>query len=434
VSDGRSCLQSGCGLLWVNRETMDSHDTVERLRGVPLFAGLDPLHLRKLARRMRAQVFEGGQTIFQRGDPGDSLFVICHGRVRIELPSDDGPPLPLRKLAQGEFFGEMALLDGQARSASAVAIEPTQTLVLHLGDFHEFLRISPQAAIQILSLLSERLRQSTERLQELVIGRSLQARLLAPPRLCLDGFEILSRLEPAVEVGGDFYNLFELADPEEGAPDPCSEGETAHSPSPGAPARLGVVLGDVAGKGVPAALLMAVVTTVIEAQAQLLRSPAATLAAANALLYPKMHGPEGGQPLFATALYGVLDMARRELHLANAGQTPPIVCPAAGMPRYLRLTGVPLGAFRSASYEGAVLPLEAGDRVLFCSDGFIEEYLPDGTALGYDGFLRRLVELRERSGPELIEALFEANEPGPPALDDPFAGDDRTLVLITATP
>jgi serine phosphatase RsbU (regulator of sigma subunit) len=412
---------------------MATDGAVERLRGVPLFAGLEPTHLRKLASRMRTQEFEGGQTIFRRGDPGDCLFVICQGLVRIELPSEDGPPLALAIRKDGEFFGEMALLDGQARSASAVAIEPTQTLVLYLGDFHEFLRISPQAAIQILALLSERLRQSTERLQELVISRSLQARLLAPPRLCLGGFEILSRLEPAVEVGGDFYNLFGLADAREDVADPDGEGETARSPSAGGPERLGVVLGDVAGKGVPAALLMAVVTTVIEAQAQLLRSPAATLAAANAVLYPKMRHPEGGQPLFATALYGVLDTARRELRLASAGQTPPIYCPAIGTPRYVKLTGLPLGAFPSVRYEGTVLSLQPCDRVLFCSDGFIEEQLPDGAVLGYDGFLRRVVDLQERSGPELVEALFESTQPGAKVAEGPFAGDDRTLVLITAT-
>src|SRR5207247_2452614 len=169
--------------------------------------------------------------------------------------------------------------------------------------------------------------------QELEIARRIQRSLLPPPRLQLHGYEVLSRSEPATEVGGDFYNLFTLRAREGIATDGCA----AHE-------RIGIVLGDVAGKGLPGALFMAVTTTLIEGQAQLLQSPAETLAAANAALRSKMRPPGGPQPLFATALYGVLDPRRGEIRLANAGQTPPIYWPAHGEPRYVGLKGVPLGA------------------------------------------------------------------------------------------
>jgi hypothetical protein len=122
--------------------------------------------------------------------------------------------------------------------------------------------IAGEAAVALENATLSAEREQQARLQqEVAIGRTIQMSLLSPPRLTRDGYEILSRSEPAAEVGGDFYNLFAVG----------RQGE-------GAPARLGILVGDVAGKGVPAALFMAVTTTLIEAQAQLLPSPAETLA------------------------------------------------------------------------------------------------------------------------------------------------------------
>jgi sigma-B regulation protein RsbU (phosphoserine phosphatase) len=160
-----------------------------------------------------------------------------------------------------------------------------------------------------------------------------------------------------------------------------------------------------------------------------LSSPAETLAAANTQLHPKMRHPGAGHaPMFATAVYGILDRGRREIRLANAGQTPPIHWPAGGTPHYVRLTGVPLGALPLSTYEEATVALDPGDRLLLCSDGFIEATDSAGQPVGYTGFLRRLAALGDRGGPELIEALFAAE---PDTADEGRERDDRTLVLIT---
>jgi CRP-like cAMP-binding protein len=153
---------------------------IERLRAVPLFADLKSEQLAALARRLRPEAFEEDQTIFLHGDPGDCLYVIRQGRVRIELPSTAAPPVILRVLEPGEFFGEMALCDGKSRSASAVAMEPTQVLALFRDDFRDFLESSPEAAIHLLAVLAERLRATSERLMEGVIydTSSRLARLL----------------------------------------------------------------------------------------------------------------------------------------------------------------------------------------------------------------------------------------------------------------
>jgi CRP/FNR family cyclic AMP-dependent transcriptional regulator len=141
-------------------------EPVALLQGVPLFTGLDAKAMADLACRVRQQEFAKDETIFRRGDPGDMLYVIYRGRIRIELPSEDGPPVILRVMEAGDFFGELALCDGKPHSASAVAMEPTATLGLHRDDFQEFLRSSPGAAIHILTVLGERLRETSERLCE----------------------------------------------------------------------------------------------------------------------------------------------------------------------------------------------------------------------------------------------------------------------------
>jgi CRP/FNR family transcriptional regulator len=138
----------------------------ELLRAVPLFQELSPESREELACRVRERTFAPGEEIFHVGDPGDHLFVITEGRVRIELPTDDGPPVVLNVIEPGEFFGELALCDGRPRSASAIAMEAVHTLTLSHADFQDFLGVSPQASGHIIMVLSDRLRQVSDHLAE----------------------------------------------------------------------------------------------------------------------------------------------------------------------------------------------------------------------------------------------------------------------------
>jgi serine phosphatase RsbU (regulator of sigma subunit)/class 3 adenylate cyclase len=326
-----------------------------------------------------------------------------------EMARSLGAVLWLPLMLQGRLIGALAL--GEKASGEVYTEEEAEELCL----------ITSEAAVALEMATLSAAREEQARLQqEVAIARLIQRRLLPPPRLVLKGYEVLSRTEPSTEVGGDFYNVFAL-----------THGGGGTGPDPeGQPARLGVLVGDVAGKGVAAALFMAVTTTLIEGQAQLVPSPAATLAAANAALYPKMRQPGGEHPVFATAVYGVLDMEQGEMRLANAGQTPPIYWPVSGEPRYVRLKGLPLGALPTASYDETVIRLAHGDRLMLCSDGFVEETDAAGKQVGYQGFLQRLVALGDRSGSELIGVLFDT---GSPTRGGALDSDDRTLVLITVS-
>ncbi|HEY3117582.1 MAG TPA: Crp/Fnr family transcriptional regulator [Chloroflexota bacterium] len=127
-----------------------------------VFAELLERHKIREHPEIKQQTFAPGETIFRKGDPGDSLYVIQNGQVKIVLPSDGEDEALLGVLEAGDFFGELSLIDGQVRSASAVAAEPTQALVLHRDQFLEFVHASPEFALDVMVALAQRLRQSDE--------------------------------------------------------------------------------------------------------------------------------------------------------------------------------------------------------------------------------------------------------------------------------
>jgi CRP-like cAMP-binding protein len=111
---------------------------------------------------VKRRYFDPGDTICRKGDPGDAMYVILKGQVRIVLPAPDGNEALICTLDEGDFFGELSLIDGEPRSATIVATEATETLVLNREGFREFLRASPDVTLEILQALSRRLRQSDE--------------------------------------------------------------------------------------------------------------------------------------------------------------------------------------------------------------------------------------------------------------------------------
>lgn len=138
------------------------------LAQVPLFADLDAESLRTLAAAAHHRAFQAGDIIFHRGDPGQVLYVIRKGKVKIFLTSSDGQEVALAVLGSGECFGELALLDGQPRSAAAIALEPVQAYTLMRSDFIAAVNRHPRIAIQVMNVLSHRLRQTDEMIEDLL--------------------------------------------------------------------------------------------------------------------------------------------------------------------------------------------------------------------------------------------------------------------------
>lgn len=135
---------------------------------VPLFADLDTESLRELSHAAHHRGFHAGEVIFHRGDPGQVMYVIRQGKVKISLTSPEGQEVSLAVLGPGECFGELALLDGQPRSADAQAIEMVQAYSLQRMDFTRAVVHHPHIAIQVMQVLSRRLRQTDEMVQDLL--------------------------------------------------------------------------------------------------------------------------------------------------------------------------------------------------------------------------------------------------------------------------
>ncbi|MDM8000575.1 MAG: Crp/Fnr family transcriptional regulator [Dehalococcoidia bacterium] len=146
------------------------------LARVPLFASLKPPLLDELASRLTPKSYRRGEVIFHQDDPGSAMHIVKSGQVKIATTSPEGEEVIMAILKDGDFFGELSLLDDKPRSANAVAMEATQTLTLRRGDFMDMLNRHPEMVGGILASLAERLRR-TDQLLEDAVFLDLPARL-----------------------------------------------------------------------------------------------------------------------------------------------------------------------------------------------------------------------------------------------------------------
>jgi CRP/FNR family transcriptional regulator, cyclic AMP receptor protein len=135
----------------------------------PLFAGLGADSLNRIAAMCHTVNLAAGEMLFQKGDTGNELFGIRRGRIRIEVNSETGARLALNFLGAGDLLGEIAVLDGQGRTADAVAEEPSELFVLRRNDFMTYLEREPQVALKLIPLLCQRIRWVSDRMEEFTL-------------------------------------------------------------------------------------------------------------------------------------------------------------------------------------------------------------------------------------------------------------------------
>jgi uncharacterized membrane protein len=135
------------------------------LSKVPLFSFLDEHEREVLAARLDRQEFKKGVRLFAKGDPGDRMYVLISGEVEISLTSDTGDKVVLEQPGVGEFFGEISLLDGGPRTAAAIASDDSVVLVVDRSDLDEFFKMRPAAALDLLTSLGKRLRETNKLLR-----------------------------------------------------------------------------------------------------------------------------------------------------------------------------------------------------------------------------------------------------------------------------
>lgn len=145
------------------RRTMPTRS--ELLANIPLFALLDDQERGALAARLDDVRFDAGTMLFTAGDPGESMFVLVSGEVQVFFRNNTGQHIGLETVTAGHFIGEISLLDGGSRSASAVATTDVEAIVIDRGDLDEFLRACPAAALDLLGATGRRLRESADLLR-----------------------------------------------------------------------------------------------------------------------------------------------------------------------------------------------------------------------------------------------------------------------------
>ena len=140
---------------------------VQSLTRIPLLKDINAEALGQLARCLRRRTYQRGEVVFHQGDPGDTLHLVLTGRVKVVLPAETGDEAVLAILGPGDCFGELAVLDGEPRSASVVAMERVETLVLGRADFLAFLRANFETTERLIVNLARTIRKVNEEVADL---------------------------------------------------------------------------------------------------------------------------------------------------------------------------------------------------------------------------------------------------------------------------
>jgi serine phosphatase RsbU (regulator of sigma subunit)/anti-sigma regulatory factor (Ser/Thr protein kinase) len=280
--------------------------------------------------------------------------------VGLRALRENGIKLIVPLINQGELIGLLNL--GPRLSEQDYSADDRRLLENLAG------HVAPAVMVAQLVRQQEAEARTRERFeQELRVAQLIQQNFLPKSSPELPGWAVDAYYQPAREVGGDFYDFIHLED-----------------------GRLGLVIGDVTDKGVPAALVMAATRSVLRAAASRLNRPSEVLESVNDHLCPDMP-PQ----MFVTCLYCVLDPATGRLTFANAGHNLPYLFTPQG-PRELRATGMPLGLLPGMVYEEQEATLQPGECVLLHSDGLVEAHDSDKQMFGFP----RLLDLVGRYGGE----------------------------------
>jgi phosphoserine phosphatase RsbU/P len=397
------------------------------LRGLPLFAAVPDDELAELTASLPRTTYPAGSLMLREGERGERFFILLSGRIAIvkALGSPDERILGVR--GAGEFIGEMSLLNQDGlRTASAQVLADTQAIQLTRADFDELLHRYPLLAYDMLRVISERLRdthnatisdlraknlqlsQAYAELQlqnaelvrayadlsaaqaqlvekealerELRMAREIQENMLPRTLPHLSGVDLGARMVAAREVAGDFFDAFALGD-----------------------SAVGLVIGDVCGKGMPAAMFMAQTRSLLRAEADRAASAKDALLSVNRhLLNMNAAG------MFATVLYGILRPASREFAYARAGHDLPLILDRSGQVRPLaRSNGHPLGILDEPAIDVQVASLQPGDTMLLFTDGITEATDMRGEFFGGERIPAVVHEYRHASAQQICDGLVE---------------------------
>ena len=409
--------------------------SVNLLARIPLFSDLPPEELDRLMAALDVVNLKSGDMLFQEGDVPEHLFIMVSGKLKITKGSGTDNEMVLNILNEGEYFGEMGLImPGGRRTAGARAQGEVVLLSMSRSRFGELLQHHPQLANAMVSVLSQRLDNTNiatfrdlteknrqlqeafdelkeaqeqliekERLErELQVAADIQMSILPDVLPAPAGYDFGGRILPARQVGGDFYDVFDLGDN-----------------------KFGILIGDVADKGVPSAIFMARAHALVIAEADRSTSPGEVLRMVNRHITRLEKSTQ-----FVTVLYGVLDTTTGEFSYARAGHEPPLLLNENG--EVLRLPhqpGMALGLWENIALDEHHISLPKGSLLVMFTDGLTDCRNPKGEPFGMERIKNTMSNLKDNSAQGGCNQLFDTLMK---YQDGSKQDDDVTLVAVHA--
>ena len=392
-----------------------------RLRGYAqstlIFSGVPHEQVEPVLARCPVQALEAGAILLRPGQSNAAIHVLLSGLLHIHLEAADS--VDYIAIEPGGCIGELSIIDGKPVSAYVVAAEPCNVMQIDADAFWNELIPLPGVARNLLRVLSDRMRLNNELIikrladrlklehlqRELQTASGIQASMLPshfplfPDRAEVD---LHAMMRAAKEVGGDFYDAFFIS-----------------------PSKLFVAIGDVSGKGVPAALFMARSMTLLRMEALRDLPPREILSRVNDALCV-----DNDAGMFVTVFCGVLDTASGVFAYSNGGHNPPLCDAGDGGYAYMRPPrGLVLGVAAGAPFGAAELRLQPGNSVLLYTDGVTEAANADELMYSEERLLDCLRTLAQPASAGAIVAALRADVESFVAGAEP--SDDITMLVLT---
>jgi phosphoserine phosphatase RsbU/P len=403
---------------------------------IPLFASIPSGELQELLTSLNQIVIPPDTILIHEGESGDTFYVVLEGEMEVVKAFGTAEEQLLKTLTCGEYFGEMSLLDPQRiRTASVVSRTAVRLLEMSRPDFDALLRSWPEAAYDLAKVLSGRLRDTDNATirelkeknrqlenayrelqaaqahiiekkkleRELELAWEIQNSMLPRSLPRFAGFDFGTRIAPARAVGGDFYDFIPLGDN-----------------------TLGIAIGDVSGKGMPAAIFMAMTRSLMRAEASRADSAPEALHGVNRHL---LEMNDSG--MFVTVLYGMLNGKTHEFHYGRAGHELPILCNVQGVTTNQCCGhGQPLGIIADPSIDEQTVKISPGDTMLLFTDGVTDAFDETGVPFGLERLHKSLGACCNDPPQQLCDGLADLvmkyQHPIP-------QHDDVTIVAIRAS-
>jgi phosphoserine phosphatase RsbU/P len=407
-------------------------DIAEVLALHPMFARFDPDSLSAMAAQCGFASYPVGATVMREGEPGSFALAILEGEVDVFVALPAGQ-VHMATLGRHRIIGELGAFTDMPRTATVIARSEVVVVRFDQASLMQLAAEYPSIGVAIIAELGARLaamnhslayltyaaealgrdeydpvlldeltrqpgelavfarafvgmaaeiRAKQQRREEMQAAAQIQQSILPPP-LADDGaatrIDLHAEMHPARDIGGDFYDYY-LIDP----------------------GRLAVTVADVSGKGIPAALFMAVSRTVMRSVSSA-RDMAAGLAEANRLL-----ANQNSACMFVTLFHGVLDLATGVLRYCNAGHNPPYLLRGRRGRRTLPATGIPFGIDPGRSCRVARTQMRPGDALFLFSDGITEAFDAEGNEFGAARLDAALASGRGGSAAQLVASVLGA--------------------------